>query len=106
VIRWKKGSRLDNGKPLPDAVVDDDVANAHSIHRQTGLETVNETVEFVLQCGPDDGDTAEEGATDAERGIGEVRAGETGAAMMRWARTERRGGLVEAYALEVGRKRG
>ncbi|KAJ7910832.1 hypothetical protein B0H13DRAFT_1876297 [Mycena leptocephala] len=60
---------------------------------------------YVLQySGQDSGndrDTAEEGATDAERGIGEVRAGETGAAMMRWARTERRGGLVEAYALEV-----
>ncbi|KAJ7815129.1 hypothetical protein B0H13DRAFT_2463274 [Mycena leptocephala] len=62
---WKKGSHLDNGKPLPDAVVDDYVANVRSIRRQTGLETVNETVEVVLQCdgqhSGNDRDTTEEG---------------------------------------------
>jgi hypothetical protein len=51
VVRWKKGSHLDNGKPVPGALVDDDVANVRSLLSLTALETVNEAVEVVLQCG-------------------------------------------------------
>jgi hypothetical protein len=59
-VKWKKGSHLDNGKGLPGAVADDDVADVRSLRRQTGLETVED---------------AERGIAGAERRQGKVRVG-------------------------------